>query len=172
MAVRRVLLAAPLLAVLGPVLAGCGGGDNSVADPPISSAPTSSPTTQERETPEHFIRRFVAISNAMEMRGGTSNYLHLTSGCHPCRGLAKQIDDARSRGGFYRSKGWSIKRITNDVTGSSGSLDVSVTSAPTSFRRSDTAQIQHYTGGDFTFRIGIRWMGTDWRVTSVAQVAT
>ena len=59
MSVRRKLagtLVVPLL-----ILSACGGGDDSVADPPISSAPTSSATgTPQRESAEHFIRRWAA----------------------------------------------------------------------------------------------------------------
>src|SRR3954463_3747301 len=101
MAVRRVLLAAPLLlAVLVAVLAGCGGGDDSVADPPISSAPTSSPTTQERETPEQFIRRWANAEKAMENTGDTAEYLALSHGCKACRQLADKVHDYYAAGGF------------------------------------------------------------------------
>src|SRR5262245_59807061 len=127
MGVRRVLPAILAGALTSLLLSACGGGDDSIADPPISSAPTSSPTTSSaRETPEHFIRRFVAVSNSMEMRGPTDRYMALTLRCKPCRALAQQIETARSHGGFYHSTGWSIGRVKTDVTRASGTVDVSV----------------------------------------------
>ena len=53
-----------------------------------------------------------------------------------------------------------------------GSIDVVVRSAPTRFRSSDTAEVQHYSGGDFTFRIAVHRSAFGWKVTNVAQVAT
>ena len=104
------ILAAPLL------LSACGGGGDSVADPPVSPSSTSSSTaTPQRESPEDFIRRFVSVSNTREMRGNTDTYLALTSRCTPCRALAEQIGRARSNGGYYHSQGWSITSIKSDV---------------------------------------------------------
>lgn len=161
-------LAAPLL-----LLAACGGDDTSVADPPISPGSTTSSPTQEpqQESAEHFIRRFVSASNAMEARGGTQDYLALTMTCKPCHSLAKQIEMARSNGGFYRSRGWTIRNVTADVTRRSGTVDVAVTSAPTSFQTSAGEPVRHYSGGDFTFRVAIRMSGSVWKVTNVVQVA-
>jgi hypothetical protein len=160
-------LSAPLF-----ILAACGSGDDSVADPPVSPSATSSSTgTPQRETPEAFIRHFVSISNAMEMRGSTKEYLALTSGCKPCRSLATQIDSARREGGFYRSRGWSIESMQSRVPRNVGRVDIAVKSAPTSFKTSADASVQHYSGGDFTFRIAIRRNGSTWEVTNVAQVA-
>lgn len=161
-------LTAPLF-----LLAACGGGDDSVADPPVSPSSTSSSTgTPQRETAEAFIRRFVSISNAMEMRGSTKEYLALTSDCKPCRSLARQIGSARREGGFYRSRGWSIESMQVHVPRNVGRVNVAVKSAPTSFKTSADASVQHYSGGDFTFRIAIRRSGSTWEVTNVAQVAT
>jgi hypothetical protein len=169
MRVRRTLaalLAAPCL------LSACGGG-SSVADPPVSSHPTSSaPTIQPpaHESPEHFIRRWVAASNAMESGGSTTAYLSMTSNCMPCSALAHQISEARNNGGFYKSRGWTIKSITAVHRAGSSTVDVVVDSAPTSFRKSETAAVSHYSGGRFTFRIISKRLGESWKVTNVAQV--
>jgi hypothetical protein len=167
----RVLESALLAPLL--LLAACGSGHDSVADPPISSSPSSSSPTQpaQRESPEHFIGRFVSVSNEMEMHGSTSAYLALTRDCEPCRSLAAQIKGARSDGGFYRSKGWTITAMDPAVVGRSGSVDVSVRSAPTAFKMTSRAAVQHYSGGAFTFRLAIRWTNTGWKVTGVTQVA-
>jgi hypothetical protein len=174
MGVPRTLTGIFAGALAVPVLlTACGGGDNSVADPPISPAPTSSPTqSPEHETAEQFVRRFVSVSNAMEAHGKTDAYLALTQRCKPCRALAKQIESARSHGGFYRSDGWSVKSIRPSVGRRSGTVDIDVRSAPTSFRNSAGSSVEHYTGGNFTFRIALRRSGSEWKVTNVAQVAT
>ncbi len=73
-------LAAPLL------LSACGG-DDSVADPPVSSAPTSSPTgTPHRESPEHFIRRWAA-ERAMQNTGRLEHTCHESADVKPCTRL-------------------------------------------------------------------------------------
>src|SRR3954447_10555236 len=87
---RRILvgtLAVPLL-----LLSACGGND-SVADPPVSSAPASSDPTgpPQRETAEHFIRRWAVAEKQMENTGDLGPYMLLSKGCVPCTNLAKQI---------------------------------------------------------------------------------
>jgi hypothetical protein len=154
------------------LLAGCGH-DTSVADPPVSPAPTSASATPppKRESAEHFIRRFVAVSNRMEMRGDTERYLALTHGCRTCRLLAHQIASARANGGFYKSRGWLLKRLGVEVSGESGGANLDVISASTRFKTSAEAPIQHYSGGPLSFRLDLRRIGGQWRVTNVLQVA-
>src|SRR3954449_10077033 len=100
MSVRRTtagLVLVPLLLLLSA----CGGGDDSVADPPVSSAPTSSPTASTgHESPEHFIRRFYATEMKMENSGRTSSYKALIDGCKPCSSLVKQVRSFYASGGF------------------------------------------------------------------------
>ena len=171
MRVRRhlvALLAAPLL------LSACGGGSTSVADPPVS-APTSTPPSSDppaRESPQHFIRRWVKASNAMEMGGSTAAYLSLTANCHPCLDLAKQIAQARAHGGFYRSRGWKILHLSSGDGSTRVFVDVSVLSAPTMFKSSSSSSVTQYSGGRFTFRMFIERSAGAWTVTNVAQVGT
>ena len=70
MAPRRAL--AGLLAAPALVLGGCGG-DSSVADPPVHSAPHSVATSDPpaHETAEHFIRRWAEAEKQMENTGET-----------------------------------------------------------------------------------------------------
>ena len=155
MGVRRSVtgILAGTLGCFALLLSACGGGDDSVADPPVSPA-TSSPTeSAQHESAEQFIRRFVSVSNKMEAHGGTSDYLALTIGCKPCESLATQIREARHAGGFYRSKGWSLREIQPEVHGGRGTVDVSVSSAPTTYRTAAHAPVQHYTGGWTVLRL-------------------
>src|SRR3954454_12361425 len=107
---RRILvgtLAVPLL-----LLSACGGND-SVADPPVSSAPTSSDPTgpPQRETAEHFIRRFYAAEREMENSGHVDDYLQMTLGCRSCTSLSHQVTRFYRDGGFVRWGGLQITSV-------------------------------------------------------------
>ena len=119
MSVRRNLagtLVVPLL-----ILSACGGGDGSIADPPISSAPTSSATgTPQRESAEHFIRRWADAEQAMENTGRRSLYARMTPGCEACASLIKDVKRFYGAGGFIRWGGLrviSIKRSDDSPHG-------------------------------------------------------
>jgi hypothetical protein len=165
----RVALAALLAPAM--LLTACGGG-TSVADPPVfsPSASSSAPPPPKRETPEEFIRRFTAVSNALEMGGDATAFLDLTRRCSTCNKLARQITEARTHGGFYRSRGWTLQRVRPFVHGDAGAVDVDVRSAPTAFKMSSTAPVRHYTGGLLSFRLAIRRWSSGWRVTHVLQL--
>ncbi len=63
MAVRRTLAGLLIVpAFVVPLLAGCGD-DSSVADPPVQSAPPSTPTSDPpaHESAQHFIRRWADV---------------------------------------------------------------------------------------------------------------
>jgi hypothetical protein len=107
----------------------------------------------------------------METHGGTSRYLNLTLGCKTCRLLAKQIGSARANGGYYRSRGWSLKRTHVEVRGRRANVDVRVNSAPTTFKMTATGPVQHYSGGPLSFRLSLSWIRSGWRVTHVLQLA-
>src|SRR5206468_2027107 len=82
-------LAVPILLLtllLTLQLTACGSHSTHIADPPVSPPPSSSAPSDppKRESPQHFIRRFVAASNSMEMLGDVGQFLALTSRCRPC----------------------------------------------------------------------------------------
>jgi hypothetical protein len=144
---RRTLIAA--LAAPLVLLGACGGNDASVADPPISPGSTSSsPTTPpKRETPEHFIRRWAEAEKAMQNSGRTDAYLSMSKGCEACGVLARIVTRYYARGGYIHWAGWSIRSIRH-YPSSSGSVSfaVSALSAPTTFRKSATSNVQHLKG--------------------------
>jgi hypothetical protein len=174
MSVRRTLalgLAAPLLLPL--LLSACGGGDVSVADPPISSAPTSSPTSSTRESPEHFIRRFAQEERTMENTGDVRRYLELTPSCEPCKGLARQIQGFYQAGGYVHWAGWDIKAIRPYEHGSrANSFAVRVDSAPTTYRESSNGPLRHLEGGLATEIVSIKLNHGAWLVTGRAKLST
>jgi hypothetical protein len=172
MGVRRILtgaLTAPLL-----LLSACGGGD-SVADPPISSAPTSSEPTHpaKHESPEAFIRRWANAEKSMENTGETGPYLQISDKCKACRGLAHDIRAFYAAGGFARWGGWKILNISRSGPVAGGTAySVRVISRPTTYRKSAHAAIQHLAGGSATHQITLRQVDGEWQVVGKAQLST
>jgi hypothetical protein len=170
MSVRRNLagiLAAPLL------LSACGGGDDSVADPPISSAPTSSATgTPQRESAEHFIRRWADVEQTMENTGETAEYLMLSRGCEPCRRLSSQVSGYYRDGGFVHWGGWEILSIKSYPDQPGYSFAVHSNSSPTRYRRSSGSPLEHFSGGSITYVLALKRSENSWVVTNKSELDT
>jgi hypothetical protein len=161
-------------ALAAPLLVTACGGDDSIADPPISSAPTSSPTrSPEPETPEQFIQRFAEVERAMENTGEISDYQKLTESCSPCADLARQIQHFYRAGGYVHWAGWSIKGIRPyDSASRRNSYAVHVVSAPTTYRESSRAPIKHLDGGPATEIVSIKRLDDSWVVTGRAKLSS
>jgi hypothetical protein len=173
MSVRRHLtgtLAVPLLVV---ALTACGGGDDSVADPPISSPPTSSPTqAPHRESAEHFIRRFYGAEQRMENTGKTGPYRHLTRGCVSCASLAHQVATYYDDGGYVRWAGIQIQSIRPYGSSAKGRIfAVKGVAEPTTYRSSSNASTSHLSGGPTTELVTLAKHDGSWRVAGFAKLA-
>jgi hypothetical protein len=170
MAVRRILaaaLAAPLL-----LLAACGDDGDSIADPPISSAP-SSPATPQRETPEHFIRRWFSVGTRMQNTGDPDRYLAMQRDCRGCTAVANKVTSAYGHGGFYKTRGVRDLRVSSNEQAPAGRrLVVLVDLYPTTFKTSASAAPQHFHGGPATFQVSIASAEPTWLVTDFVQVAS
>jgi hypothetical protein len=170
MQTRRILLgalSAPLL-----LLPACGGGD-SVADPPVSSAPPSSDPTQppKRESPEHFIRRFYRAEQRMENTGKTKRYALLFNDCRSCHALANQVLGFYAKGGYVRWGGLRIRSIeVNTSDGKQHAFAVRGVAAPTSYQSSSSGSTQHLEGGKTTELVTLEHAGRSWVVTSFAKL--
>jgi hypothetical protein len=174
MSVRRHLagtLAVPLLVV---ALTACGGGDDSVADPPISSPPTSSPTqAPHRESAEHFIRRWFQAGTQMQNSGETEAYRKMQRGCRGCMDVAARVKKTYARGGFFRTKG--VRTLHIDSTSASrGKLvvDLSVDLYPTTYRDRAGAKAKHFHGGPARFQVTLRRAEASWLVASFVEIAS
>lgn len=168
---RRILigaLSAPLL-----LLSACGG-DDSIADPPVLSAPTSSTPTgpPKQESAAHFIRRFARLESGMENTGETDSYKSLTRQCDACISLANQVKRYYSSGGFVRWGGWDIKRIARYPSGESQSFAVHVVSSPTKYRESEKDPVKRLAGGPATEIVTLRRSQDSWIVTSRARLGS
>lgn len=176
MSLRRHLVTALTLLAAAPllVLAACSGDDTSIADPPISSAPTSSaPTTTQRESAEHFIRRWAAEEERMENTGKTRPYLAISHQCRACQQLASDIHRFYSAGGFAKWGGWTILSITEGGHADRGhAFTVRVHSAPTTYKEAADSPVKHLKGGPATHQVTIVWEGGAWHVIQKAQLAT
>lgn len=174
MSVRRHLagtLAVPLLVV---ALTACGGGDDSVADPPISSPPTSSPTqAPHRESAEHFIRRWAAAEKQMENTGQTDAYLAISAKCRACRELAADVHRYYSAGGMIQWGGWHFLSLRSEGTNGADRVFVArVQSAPTRYKVSASSPLRRLTGGPTTHQLTIGKVAGSWQMLVKAQVAS
>jgi hypothetical protein len=170
---RRTLagaLAAPLL-----LLAACGGGDTSIADPPISpGSTTSSPTDQpHRESPEHFIRRWFDAGTKMQNSGKTRSYVALQDRCSDCVTVADRVERTYAAGGYFKTRGVRDFRVTSSAAdGNTRLMDVRVDLFPTTYLEHSGGTVKHFTGGPAHFQVGLKPSGESWLVTSFVQVAS
>jgi hypothetical protein len=172
MGVRRILagaLTAPLL-----VLSACGGSD-SVADPPVSSAPTSGPTTQppKRESVSAFVHRWVREDARMQNTGDTSTFLGMSRHCEGCTSVAKTVSNIYERGGRIETRGWVV--LSTHQSGRSGrvrTIDLVVDSAPTHYIPSRGAATKHLDGGREHFQIQVVPAADSWRVSRFIEVSS
>ena len=101
-------LTAPLF-----LLAACGGGDDSVADPPVSPSSTSSSTgTPQRETAEAFIRRLTQAEHTWRTPGRHGRLLEADrADASRARSLIDQVKSIYAAGGFISWSGLTIQSI-------------------------------------------------------------
>lgn len=172
MGVRRTLaaaLAAPLL-----LLAACGGGDTSIADPPISPDPTTSSPTQQphRETPEHFIRRWADAEKQMENTGEVGTYLQLSLGCAPCKKLATQVRGYYREGGFVAWGGWHILSIKPYPGEPAPLFSVHSNSQPTKYKTAAGTPTKQFEGGPITYVLALKRVNGSWAVTNKSELSS
>ena len=162
-------LTAPLL-----LLAACGGGDTSVADPPVSpSPPSSSASTPQHESPEAFIHRWADAEKRMENTGETQEYLALSPGCVACRQLARTVSTYYAAGGYVHWGGWRILWIkVNSRKGAFTTYAVRNKSLPTTYKKSAQARIHNFFGGVTTELLQLHQADGLWYLTSKAELAS
>jgi len=162
-------LVAPLLLV-----AACGGDDTSIADPPISpGSPSSSPTTPQRESPEHFIRRWAEAEKTMENTGHVDEYLALSRGCLACRKLAIQIRGFYAAGGYVKWGGWQfISFKINSEDDRATTYAVRNRSLPTTYKESSDGPTKRLKGGVTTELLQVSRKGQTWNLSSKAELAS
>jgi hypothetical protein len=156
------------------LLSACGGGDDSIADPPISSAPTSSPTgAPQQESPEHFIRRFYRAEINMENTGRMKSYEAMFNGCKPCSSLVTRVQSIYTSGGFIRWGGLTIKSIAETGTGHSGkTFTIRFDARKTTYRESAGGPLKTLVGGPSSDLLTLQNANGHWLVTARARTAS
>ena len=158
-------LTAPLF-----LLAACGGGDDSVADPPVSPSSTSSSTgTPQRETAEAFIRRWAAEDTRIQKTGRTAQFRSMSRGCKGCMKLANLVDRIYAHGGYVHTKGWRIEKVTR---AGNQLFDLYVFSTRTTYSETGSGPVHHLPSGPAQFQLTVSRSGSSWNVTSLVQVAS
>ncbi len=160
MSVRRPLTSARgslsvLVCLLALLLGACAEDDPEpkIAGPATPSAsPSESTIGSAQETPEEFIRRWAEAERVMLNTGETEEYAAITGPCKSCGMLAKDITDYYAAGGYVRWDGYTVRRIKPIKD---GYYEVSVVGAPTDYRTSSSAKVQHLTGGKSVYRVRV-----------------
>lgn len=164
--------------VMGIALTGCNGDEPQPDPTPIVASPTesrsASPTPSDSATPEaesakDFIRRFVAVQNEAQVTGDVKEYRSLQRKCPPCMSLADRVEAIYADGGWIKTDGWSIRKIERNTK---DDYYIDVTSAPTKYRESASAQVKSFEGGRRRHHIFLRETGDSWLVTEVLQVSS
>jgi hypothetical protein len=157
-------------------LSSCSDDSSSSADPP-SPTPTSTSSqpspTQEVETPEEFVRRWVEVSNEMQNTGETKVYRSISRGCRPCTAVADQVERYFEAGGYVKTDGWSISSLKLSKPGAAGRVTatVEVESAPTQYKESAEADAQALEGGSVIELMTIEPYSNSWVLTNLEQQA-
>ena len=140
---------------------------------PSSTTTSSSPSpTQQPQSAEDFIREWVALQTEMQNTGETDAFLEASNGCRACKKVAALVESFYKAGGFVRTRGWRPVGFQCEHTGKRVSCDVRMTSAPTTYKRSSDARIQHLEGGRFLEIFELTKPEQGWNVSLIAERAT
>jgi hypothetical protein len=158
-------LAAPLL-----LLAGCGS-DNSVADPPPLSPPTSYPThAPKRESPEHFIRRFYEAERRMENTGQTRQYRSMSARCKPCASLVARVRSIYRAGGYIHWGGLTLRSISETKSTAVGrTFSIRFDARPTRYKEAEGSPVNSLPGGPSVDLLTLTRHSRSWVVTARAR---
>ena len=161
------ILAAPLL------LSACGGGSDSVADPPVSPSSTSSSTaTPQRESARDFVRHWVEEDTRMQNSGDTTAFRAMSMGCRGCDAVADRVDSIYDAGGSVHTEGWSLLRVHESTrSGGTRTFELIVNSAPTTYTPAKGATPKHLAGGREHFQIQVMPANGSWTVGQFVQVS-
>ena len=139
---------------------------------PGTSAPSPSPSasaTVHPETAEEFIRRWRELVDETQITGNTHAYRGISRGCSPCDDFADRVDSIYRNGGYIRTDGSRILRITR---GAPGVFDVRVTSGPTEYSETKGGKVTTIPGGEITLQVSIERSDRGWNLTDTTQLAS
>jgi hypothetical protein len=163
-------LTAPLL-----LLAACGSGQHPVPDPPVSpSAPSSSASPPEHESPEAFIRRWAEAEKRMENTGVTAQYQLLSAGCLPCLSLIRDVKRFYRNGGFIKWGGLRVISVVKRGRQHGGAMGFAVTtdSSPTHYKESAHSPLRTLKGGITHELVSLKRVRGQYVVVARSRLAT
>jgi hypothetical protein len=172
----RLLIALSCLASLW--LSGCSTTSSSTADPPAPTPAVSSGTVEPSatpvpETPEEFVRRWVAADTRMQNTGDGGEYRRMSATCPNCQRYADYIEGIWKSGGYVKTGGWSIRSARTSKELSKGHYDVTIgiRSDAVEYSEEEGAPVKHYDASESTYVISVSPHRRQWLVTDFAQVA-
>ncbi|MEU4418677.1 DUF6318 family protein [Nocardia salmonicida] len=145
---------------------------NSPTSPTPTPSPTQSATVPADETPEHFIRRWVEVSNAVQLTGDASPYRALTSNCDACDGFADALEKIYAEGGSVSTEGMKVTSLS--LTGSGDATrtyKLNAVLAPTVVKDADGRTTKTFDGGPAFYLLELRREpNAAWRVISYGKL--
>ena len=137
--------------------------------PGTSASSPSASATAHAETAEEFIRRWRQLVDEAQVTGHTQAYRDISRGCAPCDDFADRVDTIYSNGGYIRTDGSRILRITRSAP---GAFDVRVASGPTEYAEAPGGEVTKIPGGEVTLRVSIVQSDQGWMLTDTTQLAS
>jgi hypothetical protein len=94
-------------------------------------------------------------------------------GCEPCVAVADQVEQIFRAGGYVKTDGWSVEKLRVSQPGAGGRLTatVDITSSPTEFAESATADVQRLEGGSIIELMTLEPKRSSWVLTDLEQQA-
>ena len=148
------------------VLTACGGGGSTP-----SQASTSLPSVATTANgPEHFVRRWLADQQRMQVTGRTRPYVAANQRCEECRTLAHYVRSYYAAGGYIRGGGYRIRSIDYTPSQDGGIVTVHAQSAPETIRTSSAKPVHHFKARRVVLYLRVaRKGGESYTVTSSTQ---
>jgi hypothetical protein len=171
----RLLIALSCLASLG--LSSCSNATSSTADPP-PTPPTVSQGTDEPspsptpETPEEFVRRWVAVANQLGRDGEPGPLLAASHQCDDCSAIARGVAQIYDAGGWIHGGDWQlVGEITVDRHGPRFVCGFELEIEPGMYRASADASVQTTPGGSARIRATMSKVGGELKMNDFVRLA-
>jgi hypothetical protein len=147
------------------VLTACGGGGSTP-----SQASTSLPSVSTTAGPEHFVRRWLADQQRMQVTGRTAPHVAANRRCEECRTLAHYVRSYYAAGGYVRGGAYRIRSIDYTPSQDGGIVTVHAQSAPETIRTSSAKPVHHFKARRVVLYLRVAWKGGgSYTVTSSTQ---
>lgn len=161
-------------------LAACGGADEIAGGPSsppsiASSSPSASSSRPASESPEDFIRRWLAAADSATATGATAEFQALSDpACDACMGFVDEMKRIYSAGGHIEQAPttaiW-IRYTKARMYGAGTAYHVRERIAPSRFRESADGSWKRIDGGIETDAVYLITSAKGWQVREFAQLA-